>query len=65
MRRLTARLVAAPRRMMIAYAGADRGRRSGVFWVTPTGFIPAQDQGYFLDRHPAAAGLLGSSAPTR
>ncbi len=27
-------------------------------WYTPTGFIPAQDQGYFLDRHPAAARLV-------
>ncbi len=28
----------------------------GVFWITPTGFVPAQDQGYFPDRHPAAPG---------
>jgi hydrophobe/amphiphile efflux-1 (HAE1) family protein len=45
--RLTARLVQAPRRMMIAYAGLI-ALTGAALWATPTGFIPAQDQGYFL-----------------
>jgi hydrophobe/amphiphile efflux-1 (HAE1) family protein len=45
--RLTARLVTAPRRMMIAYA-ALIAVTVGVFTITPSGFVPAQDQGYFL-----------------
>jgi hydrophobe/amphiphile efflux-1 (HAE1) family protein len=32
---------------MITYAGLIAATL-GLFWVTPTGFIPAQDQGYFL-----------------
>jgi hydrophobe/amphiphile efflux-1 (HAE1) family protein len=45
--RLTRRLVSMPKRMMIAYAGLIAAT-VGLFWITPTGFIPAQDQGYFL-----------------
>jgi len=45
--RLTQRLVTAPKRMMIAYA-ALIAVTAAVFAVTPTGFVPAQDQGYFL-----------------
>ncbi|MBU3078527.1 efflux RND transporter permease subunit [Sphingomonas quercus] len=45
--RLTRRLVTMPRRMMAVYAGLI-ALTGAVFWVTPTGFIPAQDQGYFL-----------------
>ena len=44
---LTRRLVRGPKRMMFAYGGLI-ARPSALFWVTPTGFIPAQDQGYFL-----------------
>ncbi len=44
---LTRRLVARPRSMMLTYAGLIAATL-GLFWVTPTGFIPAQDQGYFL-----------------
>ncbi|MGY4398104.1 hydrophobe/amphiphile efflux-1 (HAE1) family protein [Sphingomonas sp. UYAg733] len=44
---LTHRLVTAPKKMMTAYA-ALIAVTAGVFWITPTGFIPAQDQGYFL-----------------
>ncbi len=44
---LTARLVVAPKRMMLAYALLI-GATVGLFATTPTGFIPAQDQGYFL-----------------
>jgi hydrophobe/amphiphile efflux-1 (HAE1) family protein len=32
---------------MVAYAGLI-GLTGLIFWATPTGFIPAQDQGYFL-----------------
>lgn len=45
--RLTRRLVAAPKRMMAAYAVLI-ALTVGLFSITPTGFIPAQDQGYFL-----------------
>jgi hydrophobe/amphiphile efflux-1 (HAE1) family protein len=44
---LTAKLVARPKRMMTVYAGLIAAT-IGLFWVTPSGFIPAQDQGYFL-----------------
>ncbi|HEU4650824.1 MAG TPA: multidrug efflux RND transporter permease subunit [Croceibacterium sp.] len=45
--RWTARLVAMPRRMMVAYAGLI-ALTGAALWMTPTGFIPQQDQGYFL-----------------
>ena len=45
--RLTERLVAMPRRMMIAYAVLI-GLTGFTLAVTPTGFIPQQDQGYFV-----------------
>jgi hydrophobe/amphiphile efflux-1 (HAE1) family protein len=44
---LTLKLVQAPRRMMTLYAGLI-AVTVGVFWATPTGFVPAQDQAYFL-----------------
>jgi len=44
---LTARLVAMPRRMMTVYA-ALIGLTGLTLALTPTGFIPQQDQGYFL-----------------
>jgi hydrophobe/amphiphile efflux-1 (HAE1) family protein len=45
--RWTARAVAMPRRMMAAYAGLIA--LTGVaLAMTPTGFIPQQDQGYFF-----------------
>jgi len=44
---LTRKLVNAPKKMMVAYA-ALIALTGGVFWITPTGFVPAQDQGYFL-----------------
>ena len=43
----TARLVAMPRRMMIAYAVLI-GLTGLTLAATPTGFIPQQDQGYFV-----------------
>ncbi|WP_010160635.1 efflux RND transporter permease subunit [Sphingomonas sp. PAMC 26617] len=45
--RLTFRLVSAPRRMMLVYGGLI-ALTAFVFTVTPAGFVPAQDQGYFL-----------------
>jgi hydrophobe/amphiphile efflux-1 (HAE1) family protein len=45
--RLTAVLVTRPKRMMLAYAGLITAT-FGLLYITPTGFIPAQDQGYFL-----------------
>lgn len=44
---LTRRLVARPRAMMATYGGLIAATL-GLFWATPVGFIPAQDQGYFL-----------------
>ncbi|WP_414900343.1 efflux RND transporter permease subunit [Sphingomonas flavalba] len=43
----TRRLVQMPKRVMIVY-GALIAVTGGVFWVTPSGFIPAQDQGYLM-----------------
>ena len=45
--RLTHALVIRPKRMLVAYAGLISAT-VGLLWITPTGFIPAQDQGYFL-----------------
>src|SRR3546814_12187697 len=45
--RLTQRLVLRPLRMMATYA-ALIAATMGLFWATPAGFVPQQDQGYFL-----------------
>jgi len=45
--RLTAKLAQMPRRVMGAYV-ALIGLTGFALWYTPTGFIPAQDQAYFL-----------------
>lgn len=45
--RMTARFIGMPRRMMAAY-GVLIALTVGALMWTPTGFIPAQDQGYFL-----------------
>jgi hydrophobe/amphiphile efflux-1 (HAE1) family protein len=45
--RLTARLASMPRRVMTAYL-ALLALTGAAFWWTPTGFVPAQDQAYFL-----------------
>lgn len=45
--RLTTRLVAMPKRVMAVYIGLI-GLTAASLAVTPTGFIPAQDQGYFF-----------------
>ncbi|MDR7154416.1 hydrophobe/amphiphile efflux-1 (HAE1) family protein [Sphingobium xenophagum] len=44
---LTRFLVARPKKMLLTYAGLIAATIA-LFWVTPGGFIPAQDQGYFL-----------------
>ncbi|HEY0270401.1 MAG TPA: efflux RND transporter permease subunit, partial [Sphingomonas sp.] len=45
--RLTGWLVRRPKSMFAAYAGL-LGLTGLLFWITPGGFIPHQDQGYFL-----------------
>ncbi|SEI75855.1 hydrophobe/amphiphile efflux-1 (HAE1) family protein [Sphingomonas sp. OV641] len=45
--RLTDKLVRRPKSMMLTYAGLIAAT-GAIFVATPTGFIPAQDQGYFL-----------------
>ena len=44
---LTRKLVRMPKRMMAIYAGLV-ALAGALFMATPTGFVPAQDQGYFL-----------------
>ncbi|HEY0027945.1 MAG TPA: multidrug efflux RND transporter permease subunit [Allosphingosinicella sp.] len=64
--RLTARLVAKPKRMMLAYATLISAT-AGLMWITPSGFIPAQDQGYFLTviQLPPGASLERTDATMR
>ncbi|HEX6217955.1 MAG TPA: efflux RND transporter permease subunit, partial [Sphingomicrobium sp.] len=45
--RFTRRVAGAPRRALTIYAGLV-GLTMSLFWATPAGFIPAQDQGYAL-----------------
>ncbi|HEX8419532.1 MAG TPA: efflux RND transporter permease subunit, partial [Sphingomonas sp.] len=45
--RMTHMLVTRPKRVMVVYAGLIAAT-VGMLWTTPTGFIPQQDQGYFL-----------------
>ena len=45
--RLTRRLLLRPKKMLLTYAGLIAAT-FGLFWATPTGFVPQQDQGYFL-----------------
>jgi hydrophobe/amphiphile efflux-1 (HAE1) family protein len=44
---LTRRLAAAPKRVFVVYGGLMLAA-GALFWATPAGFIPAQDQGYAL-----------------
>ncbi len=64
--RLTLVLVQAPRRMLATYAALIVAT-IGLFWVTPGGFIPQQDQGYFLCAAflPPGASLARTDAVTR
>ncbi len=57
---LTHRLVQAPLRMMATYAALILATL-GLFWTTPAGFVPQQDQGYFM----AAAFLPPGSSLAR
>lgn len=45
--KLSERLATAPKRMFLAYTGLVVAA-GALFWSTPAGFIPAQDQGYAL-----------------
>ncbi|WP_310469191.1 multidrug efflux RND transporter permease subunit [Sphingomonas sp.] len=45
--RTTRRLISSPRKVLLGY-GALVAATLGLFWITPAGFVPAQDQGYAL-----------------
>ncbi|CAM8672155.1 multidrug efflux RND transporter permease subunit [Sphingobium sp.] len=64
--RLTRWLVARPKKMLATYAGLIVAT-AGLFWVTPAGFIPSQDQGYFLAvvQLPSGASLQRTDKVTR
>jgi hydrophobe/amphiphile efflux-1 (HAE1) family protein len=64
--RLTFFLVNRPKKMLAAYA-ALIAATVGLFWITPSGFIPAQDQGYFLAvvQLPSGSSLDRTDAVTR
>jgi multidrug efflux pump subunit AcrB len=63
---LTRRLLAAPRKVIGVYA-ALIAATIALFVATPSGFIPAQDQGYFLAivQLPPGASLERTDAVTR
>jgi hydrophobe/amphiphile efflux-1 (HAE1) family protein len=60
---MTRRLVNAPRRMMAVYGGLI-ALTAAIFMLTPSGFVPAQDQGYFLTiiKLPAGASVERTDA---
>ncbi|HLZ79712.1 MAG TPA: efflux RND transporter permease subunit, partial [Sphingomonas sp.] len=64
--RLTHVLVQRPKKMLAVY-GALIVATVGLFWITPGGFIPAQDQGYFLAivQLPSGSSLERTDAVTR
>jgi hydrophobe/amphiphile efflux-1 (HAE1) family protein len=64
--RLTGRLALRPRTMFAAYA-ALLALTGVVFWRTPGGFIPHQDQGYFLTvvQLPPGSSLTRTDAATQ
>ena len=61
--RLTQWLVARPKRVLVSYGGLVLATL-GIFWVTPTGFIPAQDQSYLISitQLPPGASLARTDA---
>ncbi|ARS27086.1 efflux RND transporter permease subunit [Sphingomonas sp. KC8] len=63
---LVRRMVSAPKKMLTIYAGLI-GLTGVVFWATPAGFVPAQDQGYYLAamRLPPGASLERTDAMMR
>ena len=64
--RLTHVLVQQPKKMLAVYGGLI-AVTAGLFWITPSGFIPAQDQGYFLAvvQLPSGSSLERTDAVTR
>ncbi|QDC39295.1 efflux RND transporter permease subunit [Sphingobium fuliginis] len=64
--RLTRFLVARPKKMLLTYSGLIAATIA-LFWLTPGGFIPAQDQGYFLAvvQLPSGASLERTDKVTR
>ncbi|CAN5280605.1 multidrug efflux RND transporter permease subunit [soil metagenome] len=64
--RLTRFLVVRPKKMLLTYAGLIVATIA-LFWVTPGGFVPQQDQGYFLAvaQLPPGASLERTDAVTR
>jgi hydrophobe/amphiphile efflux-1 (HAE1) family protein len=64
--RLTRYLVMRPKRMLAVYGGLIAATIA-LFWATPGGFIPQQDQGYFLAvvQLPAGSSLQRTDAITR
>jgi hydrophobe/amphiphile efflux-1 (HAE1) family protein len=64
--RLTRRLVTRPKKMLMTY-GALIVATVALFWVTPGGFVPQQDQGYFLAvvQLPSGASLERTDKVTR
>lgn len=64
--RLTRYLVTRPKKMLAVYAGLIAATVA-LFWATPTGFIPQQDQGYFLAviQLPSGASLERTDKVTR
>ncbi|MDF0540729.1 multidrug efflux RND transporter permease subunit [Sphingobium sp. H39-3-25] len=63
---LTRFLIARPKKMLLTYAGLIAATIA-LFWVTPAGFIPQQDQGYFLAvvQLPSGASLERTDKVTR
>ena len=45
--RVTRRLMSNPRKVLLTYGGLVAATLA-LFWMTPSGFVPAQDQGYAL-----------------
>ncbi len=45
--RFTSKLITNPRKVLLTYGGLIAAT-VGLFWITPSGFVPAQDQGYAL-----------------
>ena len=64
--RLTRFLVQRPKKMLTVYAGLIVATLA-LFWVTPGGFVPKQDQGYFLAvaQLPSGASLQRTDAVAR
>jgi len=60
---LTTWLVARPRSVLLSYCGLVLAT-AGLFWITPTGFIPAQDQSYLISitQLPPGASLARTDA---